>query len=116
MNVDEECDTATIATLLGDECARTILEETVTQPLSAKELSHRCDVSTPTVYRRLETLRELDLVREETNPATDGNHHKVYTATLDHLTIDLTKDGCVLHLTRRERMADRFTRFIEDMK
>lgn len=116
MSVDDECDVANIAALLADECARTILEETTTQPMSADELSQRCNVSPQTVYRRLEELRKYDLINEQTRADTEGHHYKVYTASLDRVVVDLTEDGFTLQLARRDRMADRFTQFIEDMR
>lgn len=116
MTVDEDSDVDAIATLLADECSRTILEATAARPLSADELSDRCDVSPPTVYRRLEDLRELDLVSEQTRADAGGHHYKVYTATLDRVVVDLSADGFTLKLSRQERMADRFTQFIEDLR
>lgn len=114
--MDDDRDVAAITALLADECARTILAETTTQPLSAEELSERCDVSPPTVYRRLHELDEHNLVSEQTRLDAEGHHYKVYTATLDRIVVELTEDGFALRLIRRERMADRFTKFIEDMR
>ena len=116
MRVDDDRDVAAISSLLADECARTILTETATKPLSAKELSERCEVSPPTVYRRLDELEEYNLVNEQTHPDAEGHHYNVYTATLDRIVVELTEDGFTLRLARRERMADRFTQFIGDMR
>ncbi|WP_436930451.1 ArsR/SmtB family transcription factor [Halosimplex halobium] len=114
--MDEDTDVDTVASLLGDDCARTILEATAAEPLSAEELAERCSVSGPTVYRRLETLREQDLVAEQTRVDDDGHHYKVYTATLDRAVVDLTEDGFEIRLSRTGRMADRFTEFVEDLR
>lgn len=114
--MDDDCDVATIGALLADACARTILAASATEPMSAEELSRRCEVSTPTIYRRLERLQKHDLISEQTRPAADGHHYKVYSARLDHVDIDLTSDGFTIQLTRREGMADRFTRFVEELK
>lgn len=116
MTASDDNDVAAITALLADECVRTILLETITEPMSAETLSERCDVSPQTVYRRLDDLEEHDLVTEQTRLDSAGHHHKVYAATLDRLVVDLTVDGFELQLTRRERMADRFTQFIEDMR
>lgn len=113
--MSDDRDVAAVAALIADECARTILTATTTEPMSAEALSERCDVSTPTVYRRLETLEEYDLVSERTQLAADGHHYSVYFATLDRVAIDLTDEGFSLQVTRRERMADRFTQFVEEM-
>ena len=112
----DDCDVDAIGSLLADECARTILIETVTEALSAEELSERCGVSPPTVYRRLDELEEHGLVSKQTHPGVEGHHYNVYTATLDRIVVELTEDGLSLRLARRDRMADRFTRFIGDMR
>lgn len=116
IDVEGPSDVATVAGLLADDTARSILEATATEPMSAEELSDHCDVSTPTIYRRLETLREQDLIDERTHPDEDGHHYKEYAARLDRIVVELTDDGFRLRLTRRDRMADRFTRFVEGMR
>jgi predicted transcriptional regulator len=113
--VSDPPDTETIAELLADDCARTILVETKDEACSAAELSDLAGVSEPTVYRRLERLREHDLVVEEIRPVTDGKNYKTYQARLDGVDIDLDPDGFTAEIRRRERMADRFTRLVGEM-
>lgn len=48
----EECGIEEVAGLLEDPTVRTILTATSVEPMSASELSERCGVSEPTVYRR----------------------------------------------------------------
>ncbi|RBI59528.1 transcriptional regulator [halophilic archaeon] len=105
-----------IASLLADECTQTILIETVTDPMSAEELSDVCDVSPQTVYRRLDDLAEYNLIEEDLRPDAEGHHYKVYTATLDRVVIDLTSDGFELSLSCRNRMADRFIQFVDEVR
>ncbi|MFC5136201.1 MULTISPECIES: ArsR/SmtB family transcription factor [Haloferacaceae] len=107
-------DAAGLADLLADDCARRILIETKNGPCSASELSKRLDTSEPTVYRRLERLRKYDLISEEIQPVTDGKNYKVYQAQLHSLTLTLTDEGFEITVSRRERMADRFTCFVEN--
>lgn len=105
-----------VASLLGDECARTILEATVSGPKSAEALGERCEASMPTVYRRLEALEEHDLVEVRRRPDDEGHHYKMYSAALDRAVFDLGPDGLELRLARRDRMADRFTKLIDEMR
>jgi len=105
-----------IASLLADECTQTILIETATEPMSAEELSEVCEVSPQTVYRRLDDLAEHGLIEEDLQPDAEGHHYKVYTATLDRVVVDLTTDGFELSLSRRDRMADRFTQFVDEVR
>ena len=106
-------DVTDVIRLLDDDCARQILIETMNESLSANELEDRCGVSEPTIYRRLEELREHGLVDEGTQVAADGHHYSVYRAALDRVEVDLTESGLDITITKREGMADRFTDFIE---
>lgn len=112
-----ECTTGDIATLLEDETVRTILTETSTEPMSATTLSERCGVSEPTIYRRLDDLREHDLIEERTEPDLHGGHHtKVYTPRLERVTITLADGQLESQVERRqETMADRFTELVEQI-
>lgn len=105
-----------VAFLLEDDCARNILAATSTRPMTAKELSERCDVSGPTVYRRVDDLQALDLVESQTRPDTEGGHHEnVYVATLSQVTVSLRDGDFEITVDRREPIADRFTRLVEEM-
>lgn len=111
----EECDVETIGSVLNDDVARSILVHARSEALSASALAERCDVSEVTIYRRLETLRDHDLVAATTVPNRDGHHYKVYRANLHRLTVTLTDDGFELSVERSETPADRLTRLIEEM-
>jgi DNA-binding HxlR family transcriptional regulator len=114
-NSNSDSEVSDVISLLDDDCARQILIETMSEPLSANELEERCEVSPPTIYRRLEDLSEHELIAEQTRPAADGHHYSVYRATLDRVEIDLTETGLDVTVTQREGMADRFTSFVEDI-
>jgi predicted transcriptional regulator len=105
-----------IAALLEDDCARTILAATSTRPMTVKELTERCDASGPTIYRRIEALQEQDLIESRTKPDPDGGHHEqVYAATLSQVTVTLREGSFEVQVDRREPLADRFTRLVEEM-
>jgi predicted transcriptional regulator len=114
--MSEECDVGTVGSLLGDPTVRTILVRTNRQPMSATTLSDHCEASQPTVYRRLEELRECDLLVERTRPDPKGGHHRtVYATNVRCVTVELEDGRLELSIDRRENMADRFTRLIEGM-
>jgi len=114
--VSEEVDVETIGALLEDPTVRTILTKTSQEPMSATTLSEHCEASKPTVYRRLEDLRECGLLVERTKPDPDRGHHRtVYATNLERITVELEDGGLTLHIDRREDIADRFTRLIEGM-
>jgi predicted transcriptional regulator len=105
-----------IAGLLEDRTVRTILTETSQEPMSASTLKEKCDASGPTIYRRLETLGEHDLVVEQTRPDPGGGHHRtVYAPNLERVTVTLHDGRLSISVDRQERMSDRFTRLIEEM-
>lgn len=115
-DVSEECDVETVGALLEDPTARTILVETSREPMSASTLSEHCDVSRPTVYRRLEDLRACDLLEERTRPDPEGGHHRtVYVTNLRRITVRVGDGLLDVEIDRREDMADRFTRLVEGM-
>ena len=111
-----EVDVETIGALLEDPTVRTILTQTSQEPMSATTLSDHCKASKPTVYRRLEDLRECGLLVERTKPDPDRGHHRtVYATNLARITVELEDGGLTLRIDRREDIADRFTRLIEGM-
>ncbi|WP_254525336.1 winged helix-turn-helix domain-containing protein [Natrinema caseinilyticum] len=112
--MSEEVDVETIGDLLSDPTVRTILTQTSQEPMTANTLSDHCDASKPTVYRRLDDLRECGLLVERTRPDPDRGHHRtVYATNLKRITVELEDEGLALRLDRHEDIADRFTRLIE---
>ena len=116
--MSEVPDLPTVLAILDDEYARSILTETSVEPMSASTLSERCDASLPTIYRRIDRLKECQLVTEETEVAADGNHYSVYSANLDRLEISLEEDEFSFELAYRdeEDVADKFTSMWEGMR
>lgn len=114
--MSEGDDIERIAAVLEDPTARKILTETSTEPMSATTLSERCDVSEPTIYRRLEELRECELLVEQTQLDPDRGHHRtMYATNFERLTVELQNGQLEIQVDRREDPADRFTRLIEGM-
>ena len=113
--VSDEPALATGLDLLDDGHVRTILTATSVEPLSAKELSDRCDVSTATIYRRLDRLTDAGLVAERTRPRADGHHDTVYAATLEEFSVRLHDGKLTFDVDRRgDDVADRLTRLWEE--
>lgn len=113
---EEDCTIEHIGGFLEDGTARRILIEASREPMSAASLSETTGVSKPTIYRRLEDLRRCDLLVEQTRLDPEaGHHHTVFRTDLKRIIVELRADGMDYELQRREAMADRFTRLIEDM-
>jgi predicted transcriptional regulator len=113
--VDEDRSIEDILDTIGDRHARTVLAAISREPRSAKELSEECDLSLPTIYRRLELLEEHDLVTERTTVAEDGNHYSIYECKFDSTVIRLEDDEYNVRIYRKENLPDRFTQLWDDL-
>lgn len=101
--------------VIGDGRARQVLFATRQESCSAKEISDRTGISLPTVYRRLEELREYDLVRSEMRAAADGNHYEVFTCNFDETRVSLEDEGYDVVVERREDITERFVELWDDL-
>ncbi|WP_276257474.1 winged helix-turn-helix domain-containing protein [Haloglomus litoreum] len=106
--MDEDRSIEEILNTIGDEHARTVLAAISRSPRSAKELADECDLSLPTIYRRLELLQEHDLITERTAVAEDGNHYNIYECNFDSTVIALKDEEYKVRIYRKENLPDRF--------
>ena len=100
---------------IGDQHARHVLAAISRDSKSAKELAEECDMSLPTVYRRIEMLNEYDLVTEHTLVADDGNHYKVYESNFESTVISLEEDEYRVRIYREENLPDRFSQLWDEL-
>lgn len=107
-------DSAELLDVLGDECARRILSATKAQPMTAKQLSDHCPVSTTTIYRRINTLLDCGLVREEAAFPTDGAGMKFYEPTFDFLEVTLDNDGLRAETFDSQSAVERAVRLFDE--
>lgn len=83
--------------------------------MTANDLAERIDASKPTIYRRIEQLEACDMLETQVRPDADGHHEKVFSATFDRLTVELDDGDYTYRVERIEPMADRLTRFVEQL-
>lgn len=114
--VTEEPSPPDVFATLDDEYARDILVATKTERLSAKELSEECDMSRPTVSRRVNTLVEQGLLEEYTHIDPAGRHYREYEARLERIEVLLQAEGFNVQIEHRADPADRITSIFEDMR
>lgn len=100
---------AELLALINDEYARDILAATDQQPMSAPALAEACDASRPTIYRRIDRLKEHGLLAESVRPGEDGHQRRVYVSRFKGLSLDLDNGTYRFTVKRREDPADRFT-------
>ncbi|ACV46693.1 MULTISPECIES: ArsR/SmtB family transcription factor [Halomicrobium] len=100
---------------IGDQHARQVLAAISRESQSAKELAEECDMSLPTVYRRIEMLTEYELVTARTLVADDGNHYKVYESNFESTVISLEDDEYKVRIYREENLPDRFSQLWDEL-
>lgn len=98
---DDQCGVEVLDTL-GDEHTRTVLAALNREPHSVKELVETCDLSQPTIYRRLQLLQEHDLITEWPTITDAGTQCRVYESTFDRTVVALTDDEYTVRIHRRE--------------
>lgn len=106
----------TIADLLADEYAKAILEEISSEPMTIPELTTHLDASRTTVYRRIQTLSELDLVESQIRPEPGGTDATAYAATLSEINIALESGSFEAEVKRTDTDAvDRLNQLWGDL-
>jgi predicted transcriptional regulator len=112
---DDDRSIEDILDTIGDQHARRVLAAISREPKSAKELSEECDLSLPTVYRRIEMLEEYELVTDRTLVAEDGNHYKVFESNFESTVISLEDDEYKVRIYRTENLPDRFSQLWDEL-
>lgn len=93
-------DTEAVLTALEDPDCRALLEAAAEKPLTAGELTDRCEIPRSTTYRKLERLTEAGLLEERVRLSTDGKHASEYRRTFDDVTVSLSEaDGITVGLS-----------------
>lgn len=100
---------------MGDQHARRVLIALSQNELSAKDLRDETGLSLPTIYRRIEMLKEHDLVGEKTIVAEDGNHYRVFECNFDSTLIRLSDDEFDIRIYRTENLPSRFDNLWDDL-
>ncbi|WP_049902904.1 winged helix-turn-helix domain-containing protein [Halococcus agarilyticus] len=113
--MSEERDPDAMFAALCSDDAREILVAAHSEPRSAQEFADRCDISLPTVYRRVNTLVDQGLLKENLQVDPDGNHYTVYVSNLDSLEFALETAGFVASVRLRRDIVDRFGEFWRDL-
>lgn len=89
---DATVDSEETLSMLGDEHARRILTIINTDPLPAREIADRLDLSRATVYRRLNRLESAGVVQATMAYHPDGHHRRRFQADFDHLVLSIDAD------------------------
>lgn len=89
----------TVFDSLNNEDTRAVIAALDEGPLSAKEVSERCELSMSTTYRKLNRLSDAGLLEEGTAINLDGKHPTTYRRCVDTIAVTITDDGFELELS-----------------
>lgn len=92
---DDECPSDDVLSALGDDPTRRIIE-TLSEPMTANELSEACDIPLSTMYRKLDNLTEASLVTESTQIRQGGQHTTRYELDFTEIAILLSDEHTLL--------------------
>lgn len=88
---DEEPDELqSVLDALDDADARTIIRG-LEKPMTASEISERCDIPLSTTYRKLDLLTQASLLAEGTAIRADGHHATTYEVSFEAVRVLLTE-------------------------
>lgn len=103
---DPEAELQSLLDALDDRDCRAILRA-LDSPMSTQELMTACDLSQTTAYRKLELLREANLITEDTELRDDGHHTTRYDRAFAGVAIGLTgEDSFEVTMIDSEESAD----------
>ena len=88
-NDEENIDGETYLDVISDEYTQKIVQLLITQPLSAAEITSKCDMSRCTVYRRLNDLAEIGVISEEQRVCENGHHKKEFKLAKRNINVEL---------------------------
>jgi hypothetical protein len=75
---------------LDDPDARSIVRG-LEEPMTASEISDRCEIPLSTTYRKLDLLTDASLLAEGTAIRADGHHATTYEVAFDAVRVLLTE-------------------------
>ena len=95
-----------VLTVLDDPDCRTILREAA-HPMTARELTEACDISSSTIYRKLDQLSDTTLLTESYSIHPTRGRITRYQRNLSGLYLWITdEDQFDMKITRGKRTAD----------
>lgn len=84
---------------LDDGDVFAILQTVGEDPLSAKEISNRCELPMSTTYRKVNKLADAGLLEESTEISLAGKHTSKYSRCVDTIEMSITAEGFELVLS-----------------
>jgi predicted HTH transcriptional regulator len=101
---------------LTHEDSHRILAAASRTAMSAQELADDCDISLPTVYRRVNELVEREFLDVQMQPRDDGNHHRTFETNVERIRIVIENGAFYTDVKLREDIVDRFGNLWRDLE
>lgn len=114
--MSKEWEPENVFDVLGSEVARQILALASLRPLSATELAEHCDVSEPTIYRRVHALQEYDMLDEQRDIDDGGHHSKQFKTNLKEARFRVDDGQFDIDIQLKKDYSDKFTNFWNDLE
>ena len=88
-----DTDPEMLLSAVSDDRFRHILAAIAREPLTVGEIAEECDLPQSTVYRRVQSLSEDDLIEEALRVNGGGCHSKEYGLCYESLSATMEVDG-----------------------
>ncbi|MFB6310978.1 MAG: ArsR family transcriptional regulator [Salinirussus sp.] len=102
--------------VIGDSLARKLLVILSEERQDVAELTEVFDASEPTIYRRLDTLADYDLIKVHQEVDEDGHHYKTFETTLQRISLEIEDGGYDIDISLRRSLVDQFESFWSDLE
>jgi len=109
MATGESTQSAALFQVFADEYSRKILLAADEEPRTAKDLSQICDASLTTIYRRIATLQEHELITVHSTIGSGGEHKQLFQTTIEAFHVSISEGDLELSVETRDELADNFT-------
>ena len=87
--IQDESTADAIFKILGDKCSRKLLEAAMDSHKSAQQLGIECKIPLPLVYRKLQRLKDYNLVQTACAVSEDGRKYAQYKSKAHAIMIIL---------------------------
>lgn len=109
MDPGEADSSVTLLRVFADDYSRDILLAADEEPRTAKDLSQICDASLTTIYRRVSTLQDHDLVKVHSTIGSGGEHKHLFETTIEAFHVTISDGDLEVAVETRDELADNFT-------
>lgn len=88
----DEFDTEALLKTISDEYTLKIIKALEETPQPCSDLQEKTDISKPTLYRRINKLKEMGIITEQTRLCPNGHHRSEYALKPLELEIDISRE------------------------